>query len=272
MRLCLSVASISPAPPPRGGIVVAHGPRRGVDPDLAAALGVLQLDDAHVGKLRLAGIVDADAHQVVLAPGDLQRVVQRRLVAGRVHEVREDEGRAALLVDIRQETHRLREFRARGFGAEADQFADDHQNMVAALLRGMNFSIRSEKKMQPTLSLFCAAEKASTAAISVMMFFFQPVGRTEHARGRHVDQQHHRQFAFLLVDLDVGFARAGRDVPVDVPHVVARTVLPHFGKRHAPPAESRMVLSGEDLVGKTAGLDLDLADAFENIVLGFLHR
>ena len=37
---------------------------------------------------------------------------------------------------------------------------------------GMNFSTRSEKKMQPTLSLFCAAEKASTAAISVMMFFF----------------------------------------------------------------------------------------------------
>ena len=36
---------------------------------------------------------------------------------------------------------------------------------------GMNFSIRSLKKMQPTLSLFSAAEKASTAAISVMMFF-----------------------------------------------------------------------------------------------------
>ena len=38
---------------------------------------------------------------------------------------------------------------------------------------GMNFSTLSEKKMQPTLSLFCAAEKASTAAISVMMFFFR---------------------------------------------------------------------------------------------------
>jgi len=36
---------------------------------------------------------------------------------------------------------------------------------------GMNFSMRSEKKMQPTLSLFWAAEKASTAAISVMTFF-----------------------------------------------------------------------------------------------------
>ena len=38
---------------------------------------------------------------------------------------------------------------------------------------GMNFSIRSEKKMQPTLSLFSEAEKASTAAISVCRFFFR---------------------------------------------------------------------------------------------------
>ena len=36
----------------------------------------------------------------------------------------------------------------------------------------MNFSTRSLKKMQPTLSLFCEAEKASTAAISVITFFF----------------------------------------------------------------------------------------------------
>ena len=39
------------------------------------------------------------------------------------------------------------------------------------LAAGMNFSMRSEKNMQPTLSLFCAAEKASTAAISVIRFF-----------------------------------------------------------------------------------------------------
>lgn len=32
----------------------------------------------------------------------------------------------------------------------------------------MNFSILSEKKMTPILSLFCMAEKASVAAISVV--------------------------------------------------------------------------------------------------------
>ena len=100
----------------------------------------------------------------------------------------------------------------------------------------------------------------------------QAFGRAEHARCRDVDQEHHRQLAFLLVDLDVGFARARRHVPVYIAHVVARTVLPDFGKRHAPSAESRMVLSGEDLVRKTPGLDLDLPDAFQNIVLGLLHR
>ena len=36
---------------------------------------------------------------------------------------------------------------------------------------GMNFSMRSLKKIQPTLSLFSDAEKASTAAISVITFF-----------------------------------------------------------------------------------------------------
>ena len=40
-------------------------------------------------------------------------------------------------------------------------------------LGGMYFSTRSEKKMQPTLSLFWAAEKATTAAISVRMFFLR---------------------------------------------------------------------------------------------------
>ena len=37
----------------------------------------------------------------------------------------------------------------------------------------MNFSTLSLKKMHPTLSLFCAAEKASTAAISVIVFFLR---------------------------------------------------------------------------------------------------
>jgi hypothetical protein len=144
--------------------------------------------------------------------------------------------------------------------------------MAAALLRGDELFDPVRKEDAAHLVVVLRGGEGQHGGDFGDDVLFQPVGRTEHARGRHVDQQHHRQFAFLLVDLDVGFARAGRDVPVDVPHVVARTVLPHFGKRHAPPAESRMVLSGEDLVGKTAGLDLDLADAFENIVLGFLHR
>ena len=65
--------------------------------------------------------------------------------------------------------------------------------------------------------------------------------------------------------------RERRHVPVYIAHVVARTVLPHFGKRHAASPEGRVILSGEDFVGKPPGFDLDLADSFQDIVFGLLH-
>ena len=64
---------------------------------------------------------------------------------------------------------------------------------------------------------------------------------------------------------------AGGDVPVDVAHVVAGAVFAHFGKRHAASPEGRVILSGEDFVGKPPGFDLDLADSFQDIVFGLLH-
>ena len=48
--------------------------------------------------------------------------------------------------------------------------------------------------------------------------------------------------------------------------IVTRTVLSHLAKRHTTSSESRVVLSGKDLVREPAGLDLDLADAFQNVV------
>ncbi len=43
--------------------------------------------------------------------------------------------------------------------------------MIPAFLGGMNFSTLSLKKISPTLSLLLMAEKASTAAISVINSF-----------------------------------------------------------------------------------------------------
>ena len=37
------------------------------------------------------------------------------------------------------------------------------------------------------------------------------------------------------------------------------------------PRPRRVILSGEDFVGKPPGFDLDLADSFQDIVFGLLH-
>ena len=256
---------------PRLGVVVAHGARRGVGPHLAAALGVAQLDDAHVGELRLAGVVDADAHQVMLSAGNLEGVFERLAVGRGVEEVREDEGRAVLLVDVGQEAQRFGELRARALGAEADQFADNHEDVAAPLLRGDELLDAVREEDAAHLVVVLGGREGQHGGNLRDDVLLEPVGRAEHPRGRDVDDEHHRQLALLLVDLDVGLRRACRDVPVDVAHVVAGAVLPHLGKRHAASPEGRVVLSGENLVRKTAGLDFDFADASENIVLALFH-
>ncbi len=98
-----------------------------------------------------------------------------------------------------------------------------------------------------------------------------PVAAAEHPRTADVHQKHHRQFALLLVDLDVRFARTGGNVPVDIAYVVANAVLAHLGERHAAALERRMIFSCENLVRQSAGLDFDFANPFQNIVLLLLH-
>ena len=73
-------------------------------------------------------------------------------------------------------------------------------------------------------------------------------GRAKRARSTHIDQEHHRKFALLLIDLDIGLRGACRHVPIDIAHIITRTILPDFGKRHTSPSESSMILSGKDLV------------------------
>ena len=246
--------------------------RRSVDPDLAPRLGVLQLGDAHVGQFGFARIEDADPHQVVFAAGDFQGVGELLAVACRIEEIREQERRAALLHHGRQETHRLRQRRARRPGPEADQLADNHQDVAAPLL-GRDVLLHAVGEEDAAhLVVVLGGREGHDGGDFGQNVLFEEVGRPEHARGRDVDHEHHRQLALLLVDLDVGRARTRRDVPVDVAHVVAGTVLPHFGKRHAPSAESRVVLSGEDLVRQAACLDLDFADPSQNIVFVLDHR
>ena len=146
------------------------------------------------------------------------------------------------------------------------------QDVAAPLLRGDELLDTVRKEDAPHLVVVLRGGEGQHGGDFGDDVLLQAVRRAEQARGGDVHEEHHREFALLLVDLDVWFARPGGDIPVDVAHVVAGAVFADLGKRHASSAESRMVLSGEDLVRQTAGLDLDLADALENIVLGLLHR
>ena len=96
--------------------------------------------------------------------------------------------------------------------------------------------------------------------------------RAEASRRTHIHQEHHRQLTLLLIDLDVGLRRTRCHVPVNVTHIIAYAVLSHLGKRHTASAESSVILSCEDLVRESSGLDLYLADSAKDIVLALLHK
>ena len=73
-----------------------------------------------------------------------------------------------------------------------------------------------------------------------------------------IDQQHDGEFALFLKHLHVRTTKARRHIPVNIAHVIAGVVFAHFGKRHTAPLEGRMVFACEEIVDRTARLDLDI--------------
>ena len=63
---------------------------------------------------------------------------------------------------------------------------------------------------------------------------------------------------------------ARSDVPVYVAHIVAILVFTHFREDHSTTFECGVILSGKNILGESAGLDLDLPDFFYE--LGSFHQ
>ena len=81
---------------------------------------------------------------------------------------------------------------------------------------------------------------------------FRQLGGAElQARGILEDQQE-GDFALLDELLSVGLAEARRDVPVDVPNVVAELVLDDLVELHAASAEGRAILAAEHILHSMA--------------------
>ena len=85
---------------------------------------------------------------------------------------------------------------------------------------------------------------------------------TELTTATHVNQQHHCQLTLLLENLDMRFVLSGRDVPVDVAHVIAILVLAHLGERHTMTSEGSLVTTCKDIGAQASGLDFNLPDLF----------
>jgi hypothetical protein len=84
-------------------------------------------------------------------------------------------------------------------------------------------------------------------------------------RPRHVHHQQQRQLALFAEPLDEGLASACGDVPVDMPHIVARYVWANLFEFHALATERAAVLAGERRVHPPLELQvqpLDLAEFF----------
>ena len=201
----------------------------------------------------------------MFAGGDFQRVFEPGVTVGRVHEVGQYEGRRTFFQDIGQVAQPFGNVRAVILGHEADQLLDDHQHVRAALFRRDELFDAVAEEDAAYLVVVLRGGKGQHGGDLGDRVFLELFGRAEHARTADVDQQHHRQLALFLVDLDVRLAAAGGDVPVDIADVVAHAVFAHFAEGHTAPFESAVVFAGEDIVAQPPRLDLDPADLFENI-------
>ena len=143
-------------------------------------------------------------------------------------------------------------------------------------LRGGTYSSTSSvNKTSAIRSLFLIAENASSAPTWASRRSLGAAPGPEVGRAGHVDDQGDGQLALFdeLFDEQPVVLVSGRNVPVDVPDVVARRVRTDFGKGHALTFEDRMVPAGELGVDRPPRRNLDATDGLENLFVSvLLHR
>ena len=221
-----------------------------------AGLGIAHAHQSHVRQLAGTHVVDLQGHHVVLVVGYGERVL--KVVAA--VEVAQHEGRATAFHHFGEELQCLGDIGAAAIGVEVEHLAYDIENVLAALLRRdiLLYAVREEYDTYLVVVLY-GTESYRCGYLSHHVFL-ELTGGAEVERARHVDEQHHRELALLLKHLHVGPVEARSDVPVDVAHIVAELVFPHFRERHSAPLESRVILAGKDILTQTAGLYLYLAN------------
>ena len=185
---------------------------------------------------------------------------QRSLHRVRILHIRDEEGGAATFLCVGEVLQCACDIRSCRLGFERKQFADDMQHVALAFLgRDVFFDFVREEDNAHFIVVLDGREGQCGGNFGHAIAL-ERGHRTEIATARHIDQQHHGQFALLLKHLDVRLVEAGGHVPVDRANIITGLVLSHLAESHTTTFVLAVVLSGEDVATETTGLDLNLAD------------
>ena len=248
--------------PSEGG---AHCRMRGVDLDHLTGFGVLQPRGTDIGQHAFRRIFERDGDDVVALGESRQRLLE--IVGEKVG--REEDHRA-----MRQQPHEPID-RDRDRGAASDwrgrhEIANQAQRVFASLARGQcMFDPIGEHHQADTIVVAGGRERQHTGHLDGQFVLEMRAG-AEARRARHVDHEHDGELSFFDIAFDERAPHAGRYVPVDRAHFIARLVLAYFGELHSLPFEERPVLAGEAGVDEPACAHLDAAHLSQH--LGGRHR
>ena len=148
---------------------------------------------------------------------------------------------------------------------EVEHLPDDIQDMLAAFLRWNVLLYPVGKEDDADLIVVLDSRESECSSNLRCHISLRLTHGTEIERAGDVNEEHNRQFTLLLKDLHIRPVQPCGHIPVDVADIVAELIFPHLGKLHTSALECRVVLSGEDILAQTAGLDLYLPYFPKNI-------
>jgi len=253
--ICQTVLRLTPP----GSLRVANLAAAGVNPLQLTRLGITHAHQPHIWQLRNAAVIDLNGHEVMLAAGDVQRLTEVVVV----DEVAEYEARTAALDDLCQVLHGLLHIRAMARRFEVQEFANDVKDMLASFLgRYELLDAVGEEDDADLVVVLNGAEGQRGSDLGLHIALCLHDG-TEIKAAADIHQEHDREFALLLEDLDIRLVEASGHIPLDVPDVVAILIFSHLAEGHTATLEGRMVFARKDVVRKAASLDFYLSDTLK---------
>ena len=149
---------------------------------------------------------------------------------------------------------------------EANKFAYDAQYVAAAFFGRNEFLDAVAEHHHAHLVVVVYGREGQRGCNLGYKLRLVLAGGAEDVRATNIDEEHHRQFAFLFEHLDVGVVETRGDVPVDVAHIVAVLVFSHLAECHTAAFECTVVFAREHLLRQTSRANLNPPHLFYYVV------